>query len=451
MHMNILFGVIVGFIVLTILVVLHEFGHFYMAKKSGVKVNEFGIGFPPRAIGWIHLPTDEIENYLNQLSDEAKLQIPLQKIENIIKNTKAQSTRNKKKYYWIRFPKSEYNKPQKYLIFSLNYLPIGGFCAMDGESAADTRKGTFGATNFWQKTKILFGGVIMNWLTAIIIFTILAWTGMPSFLPDQFTIKNDENFTKDLVTVYDVQKDSPAEKAGIKVNSKIISMSEGDNLQSPIEVVNIHSIKEFNETHKGQVVSYKLSDPDGKIYQVTAKLNPEKDNLPALGIAMQSSNKQSLTRYTWSAPLVGLGTTAQITQKTFEGIGELVKNIFQGGLRQFSNNSSVKEEGKQQIEKAGDSVSGPVGIIGVLFPAFTSAGPTNLAFLAAVISISLACMNVLPIPALDGGRWFLIGLYKLRHKKLQKETEEKIVGRAFLVLIILSLFITILDIIKFTK
>ena len=166
---------------------------------------------------------------------------------------------------------------------------------------------------------------------------------------------------------------------------------------------------------------------------------------------MQSSNKQSLTRYTWSAPLVGLGTTAQITQKTFEGIGELVKNIFQGGLRQFSNNSSVKEEGKQQIEKAGDSVSGPVGIIGVLFPAFTSAGPTNLAFLAAVISISLACMNVLPIPALDGGRWFLIGLYKLRHKKLQKETEEKIVGRAFLALIILSLFITILDIINFTK
>ena len=60
-------------------------------------------------------------------------------------------------------------------------------------------------------------------------------------------------------------------------------------------------------------------------------------------------------------------------------------------------------------------------------------------------------MNVLPIPALDGGRWFLIGLYKLRHKKLQKETEEKIVGRAFLALIILSLFITILDIIKFTK
>ena len=58
MHMNILFGVIVGFIVLTILVVLHEFGHFYMAKKSGVKVNEFGIGFPPRAIGWIHLPAD---------------------------------------------------------------------------------------------------------------------------------------------------------------------------------------------------------------------------------------------------------------------------------------------------------------------------------------------------------------------------------------------------------
>ena len=130
---------------------------------------------------------------------------------------------------------------------------------------------------------------------------------------------------------------------------------------------------------------------------------------------------------------------------------QLIANVFQGTFRQFSNNNHLKEEGKQQINKVSESVSGPVGIIGQLFPAFTSAGPTNLAFLAAVISISLACMNVLPIPALDGGRWLLIGTYKLRKKKLKKETEEKIVGRAFLALIALSILITILDILKFTK
>ena len=94
-------------------------------------------------------------------------------------------------------------------------------------------------------------------------------------------------------------------------------------------------------------------------------------------------------------------------------------------------------------------MSGPVGIVGVLFPAFTAAGPNNLAFLAALISVSLACMNVLPIPALDGGRWLLIAIYKLRKKKLTKEKEEKIVSKAFLALLILILIVTILDITRF--
>ena len=96
-------------------------------------------------------------------------------------------------------------------------------------------------------------------------------------------------------------------------------------------------------------------------------------------------------------------------------------------------------------------MTGPVGILGVLFPSFVSTGPANVAFIAALISISLACMNVLPIPALDGGRWALIGIYKLRHKKLTKETEEKIVTRAFMVLLALIAIVTILDITRFFR
>ena len=93
-------------------------------------------------------------------------------------------------------------------------------------------------------------------------------------------------------------------------------------------------------------------------------------------------------------------------------------------------------------------MSGPVGIIGILFPAFTAAGPTNLAFLTALISVSLACMNVLPIPALDGGRWLLITIYKLRKKKLTKEIEERIVSRAMMVLLVLIAIVTVLDIVR---
>ena len=443
--MNLVFGIIVGFLVLTTLVVLHELGHFFMAKKNGVIVNEFGIGFPPRAIAWIHLPKDQVEDFIKNLPEEEQNKLPLTKIrQKLKKNTKSN-------YLWVRFPKSEYEKPQKYLIFSLNYLPIGGFCAMDGESAADTKKGTFGATNFWQKTQILFGGVIMNWLTAIFIFTILAWTGMPQFLPNQFTIKDDAKMKIQPVMIQEVIKDSPAEKAGIKSQSQILRISENKDLSNAIDVLSPNTVIEFNNAHRGKSATYELITPTNEKYLATANLNPEGSTQPSLGVSMKGSDEQFLIHYTWSAPLVGLGTTAQLTKETFSGIGQLVANIFQGVTRQFSSDNHLKEEGKQQINKVSESVSGPVGIIGNLFPAFTSAGPTNLAFLAAVISISLACMNVLPIPALDGGRWLLIGVYKLRKKKLKKETEEKIVGRAFLALLALSLLITILDILKFTK
>lgn len=160
------------------------------------------------------------------------------------------------------------------------------------------------------------------------------------------------------------------------------------------------------------------------------------------------SYSETFIRSTWSAPIVGFGTTLQLTGETFRGLGELVWNLITGVGRQFSLDSNVREAGQVAIGSVGDAVSGPVGIIGVLFPAFASTGATNLAFLAAIISISLACMNVLPIPALDGGRWLLIALYRLRGKKLSKETEEKIVSRAFMALIGLIILITILDITK---
>jgi len=440
--MHILFGVFIGLIVLTTLVVLHELGHFFMAKKNGVKVNEFGIGFPPRAIAWIHLPAEKVPEYLASLPEDFRQKINSKKIE---------SKLAKNKYCWLPFPKSEYKKPQEYLIFSLNYLPIGGFCAMDGESAADTKKGTFGATNFWQKTQILFGGVLMNWLTAIVVLTILAWTGMPTFLPHQFTIQHDAHAKSQPVTVSEVLKDSPAERAGIKARSKIKAMEVTGNKNTYLVALSPQTIIDFNDTNKNKDVTYYLVDENQNPYQVNAKLGSGEQNRPVLGVAMQSTGEQSLIHYTWSAPLVGLGTTLQITAETFKGLGAMVYNIFEGTVRQFSGNQSLKEAGKQQIEKVGDAVSGPVGIIGVLFPAFTNAGPTNLAFLSAIISVSLACMNVLPIPALDGGRWLLIGLFKLRHKKLSKRTEEKIVGGAFLALIGLSILITVLDIVKITK
>ncbi|MCQ2049966.1 MAG: M50 family metallopeptidase [Candidatus Saccharibacteria bacterium] len=397
--MNIFIGVIVGLFVLMTLVTAHEFGHFIAARRNGVKVLEFGICFPPRAIAWVKDP------------------------------------KTKK---WTRIKKEDWEKPQKGLVFSLNWLPIGGFCQMDGESANDTRKNTFGNAKYWAKTKILFAGVAMNWLISYIILTVLAWTGMPTFLDNQFTIESDTRHEYAPIVVNSVLEDSPAKNAGLESGDKILKINDA-------EIKEITDINKINQENAGQTVTYKI-DRNNEEKDLAVALNGQ-DAEYLLGITMSSD--QSLSYSTWSAPIVGLGLTAQMTGETFKGVGELIWNVISGAARQLSFNGETREEGREAISAAGDSVSGPVGIIGVIFPAFTSAGPTNVAFLAALISISLACMNVIPIPALDGGRWLLITIFKLRKKELSKEVEEKIVSRAFMVLLVLIALITILDITRF--
>ena len=442
--METFFGVIVGLLVLMALVTLHELGHFIMARRNGVRVLEFGICFPPRMVAWVKDP-----------------------------ETKK----------WKRLPKHEWKKPQKGLIFSINWLPIGGFCQMDGESDADTRKGTFGAASYWSKTKILFGGVAMNWLVAVVIFTILAWTGMPKLLDTgQFTVGVDTRAEKAPIEVTMVVDNSPAYAAGMQAGDLILAV-DGE------EIRGISALKVYNSEHAGQEVKFKMERPGAKcldttgvtgegsasgiageggensasevtdgesevscsddghlVYETTVAMNPE-DNEAGylLGIAMSETE----TSYsTWSAPIVGIGLTAQLTGETFKGVGTLLWNLVTGIGSQLSFDPSVRESGQASLQSVGDSVTGPVGIIGVLFPNSTAEGPAYLAFVAAIISVSLACMNVLPIPALDGGRWTLITIYKLRKKKLTKEVEEKIVARAMMVLLGLMFIVTILDIVR---
>ena len=420
--MDIFVGVIVGLLVLMLLVTMHELGHFIAARRNGVRVLEFGICFPPRAIAWVRDP----------------------------------KTRK-----WKRLPRKDWKKPQEGLIFSLNWLPIGGFCQMDGESAADTRKGTFGAASFWSKTKILFAGVAMNWLIAFIIFTILAWAGMPEFIEGQFKVSADTRVESIPVRITSVAEGSPAEKAGLVEGDYILAVN-GETVKYSSD------ISDINTKHAGEEVTYSVirgateecikrnecQDETCECYgkteyiETTATLNPI-DSEYLLGVTMAST--QALTYSTWSAPIVGAGLTLQLTGETFKGVGIMIGNLVSGAARLFSPSEDVREEGQAALSEVRDSVSGPVGIIGVLFPAFTSAGPSNLAFLAALVSVSLACMNVLPIPALDGGRWLLIAIYKIRGKTLSKETEEKIVSRAMMVLLALIFLVTILDIIRIAQ
>ena len=409
--MNTVFGILIGLLVLMVLIVAHEFGHFLVAKKNGVRVKEFGVGFPPRATAWLHVPPKTSDG----------------------------------KWTWKKLEKKDWEKPQDSLVFSLNFIPVGGFCAMDGESDDDERKGTFGAASYWKKTKILFAGVAMNWLVAFLILTVLCWTGLPPILENQYTVSRDATVTSlSPVTVTSVLDGSPAEAAGFRIDDIILYVSEHIEDDDVVVINTYNDVIAFNNSHAGESVVYHIFR-NNKTEIITVSLNSV-DAEYILGVTMSPGS--AVTTYTYSAPLVAAGLTVQLTGETFKGLWNLVVNLITGAARQVNLDATVREEGRAQISEATAGVSGIVGIIGGYFPGLVSAGPTYIFLFMAIISISLACMNVLPIPALDGGRWFMITVARLRGKKLSKEKEQKIVTRAFIFLLILMAVITVVDIIR---
>ncbi len=382
--MELVFGVIVGLLILAFLVVVHELGHAIVARRNGVVVEEFGIGFPPRA--------------------------------------------------WSK-------KLKNGVLFTLNWLPLGGFVKLQGEHDSANKKGDYGAATFWQKTKILLAGVLINWLTAAVLLTILALTGLPKILPNQFSIPSDTKISSQPVEVAQVSKGSPAEKAGLQTGDKLVRFA-GSSIATPDDLT------VMTKSHKSQKVEI-IYNRGGVEHTATTTLRPDDGGGQGyLGIA---SGQTSTIHATWSAPIVGVVTTGQLTALTFSGLGDMVANLGKGIAAQFSSDPQVKKAGSQEISTVQQSVAGPVGILGVIFPAAQREGMTQLVFLTAIISLTLAVMNVLPIPALDGGRWFTMALFRLMRRPLTKEREESIQAAGFLTLMTLIVLVTFADVSKIIK
>jgi regulator of sigma E protease len=356
--------VIIGLFVLVLLVVVHEFGHAIVAHKNGVVVEEFGIGLPPAA---------------------------------------------KKKTLKNGF------------IFSLNWLPVGGFVKLKGEYDAASEKGDYGAATFWKKTKILFAGVVFNWLFAAILLSILALFGLPKIMDNQFSIEGDRTTILQPVQIVSLIKDGAAEKAGLLADDKIIKF-DGQSVSTVGQLVALSK----KSQDKSVEITYSRKGSEASII-----LNLGNENNGGHIIGAGLGQNESI-KSTWSAPIVGVATTAQFTWLTVQSLGNLVVNIFTSG-----------------IKSVGNSVAGPVGILGSIFPSAIQGGLTQLVLLTAIVSISLAVMNILPIPALDGGRWLTMTLFKLFKKNLTKEREEKIQAIGFYVLMALIILVTINDIAKF--
>lgn len=367
---------ILGLILFVGLVVIHEFGHFVIARRNGVEVEEFGIGFPPRI--------------------------------------------------WGKKTKSGFD-------FTLNWLPLGGFVKLKGESDAATEPGTLGAATTWVKTKIMLAGVGMNLLVAFILLTALAWLGMPKLIDNQFTVKTDTTVARNDVLVGFTEDHSPAAKAGLQPRDRLVAIGTGSQLTVIRQASDLPGL---TEKYAGQKVTiryqHKGNQQDKQVLlRSRHEVEASKKTDNPKGYLGVSPTELTLTRSGWSAPVVGAGLIGQFTAATFQGLGTTVAAIFQGNGH-----------------KAAEQVSGPVGIV-VLLKDGSLLGYQFMLMIIAIISLTLAIMNVLPIPALDGGRLFMVLLSRLFGKQMSQEMEERIVGASFLFLMFLIVLITIVDVKRF--
>ena len=381
----IIWGVLLGLFVLILLVVLHELGHAIVAKRNGVKVEEFGVGFPPAAKKW----------------------------------------------------KVKRSFLGEDVTFSLNWLPLGGFVRLKGEYDSAKGEGTYGGSTFWVKTKILLAGVVMNWITAIVLFTILAIIGMPKILSNQVQLPFDTEVRRSPVTIAKITPNSPADKIGLKVNDELIKI----NGQPLTEAEKLPVITKQSSGKKVRV-EYRR---DGKESAVDVQLNDEKSAKESgyLGVISGQTEKMYST---WSAPIMGVATTGQLSYETIKGVGVLLVKTVHGSIGQIFGSAESKESARADLVSVSGSVAGPIGILGVLFPSIISSGIEQIIFVAALISLTLAVMNILPIPALDGGRWFTMTIFRLFKKDLTKEREENIQATGMLILLILTILVTISDV-----
>ncbi|HJQ08944.1 MAG TPA: M50 family metallopeptidase [Candidatus Saccharimonadales bacterium] len=372
---------ILGLLLFVGLVVLHEFGHFIAARRNGVEVEEFGIGFPPRA--------------------------------------------------WSR-------KTKRGFVFSLNWLPIGGFVKLKGENDSATEKGSFGAASFSTKTKIMLAGVGMNLLAAFAIFTALAWIGMPQILDNQFSVKSDTKVVQRELLVGYVEPGSPADKGGLEPRDKLFGFIDASSSFKQLgpdgrEVLtpfgSAAQLPSITKAHAGKPLTI-VYERGGERREANVVLRSHEEAKGSAYLGM-SPAEFTITRATWSAPVQSVGLIGQITAATFKGLGTAISALFQG-----------------DTAKASEQVSGPVGIV-VALKDGSLLGLQFVLLIIGIISLSLAIMNVLPIPALDGGRFYVMLLSRLFGKRLSQDMEERIVGSSFIFLLILIVLITIVDVRRF--
>jgi len=343
------------FFSLIFLTILHEFSHFLAAKKSGVFVEEFGIGYPPRIF------------------------------EKKIGNT----------------------------LYSINLLPFGAFVKLGGEIG----EGIFSKLPLFKRFIIVLAGVISFWVIACLIFIFLFKFGIPVSI-------SDEEFSNTAkVQIIEIAKNSPAQITGLKPGD-VIREFKFQNERYKIEKVN--DLQELIQKHKGERVILKI-ERGKEIFdvEIIPRVNPPEGEGPiGIGLSRIDIKKYPLLK----SILEGMKMTGILTLAIIEGYLLAIKNAFLGISPQFE-------------------LTGPVGIFNIMYQS-SKLGIIYFFHLLAIISVHLAIFNILPIPALDGGKLLFLTIEGIRKKAISPETEKKITAFFFGILVILAILVTIRDISK---
>lgn len=343
--------IFVAFIALLALLILsHEAGHFFASKIQKIKVEEFGFGFPPRLFS---------------------------------------------------FKKGE-------TLYSLNFLPLGGFVKVFGEDGGDpSDQKSFASRRFWEKFFVLVAGVTMNIVLAFLLFSFGYWQGIPA-------VGNGAHLQEVKVVVEDISPLSPASRSGILPGDIITGISREGAVQT---VLHADDFKKFIDASKGEQVIISLMR-EGKTLtiKVSPRLNPPAGE-GALGVAFQEIGVE---RFPWyQAVWEGLKATVFTMALTVKVFFLLITNIFRGDF------TLAKQ------------VSGPIGIYFFVGQS-VRLGIAYFIYIAALLSVNLAVLNALPIPALDGGRILFLIIEKIRGKTMNSQTERMVhtIGMALLFLLV---------------
>jgi regulator of sigma E protease len=383
-------SIILFFLIISILVIIHELGHMFVAKYFGVKVHEFGLGYPPKA---------------------------------------------KKIFSW------------KGTDFTLNWIPFGGFVRLEGEGdekEKSSHKDSLSTKKWYAQILILLAGVSMNFVFAWILLSISFMVGAPSS-----TSGISGKYAKNIRTVItSVSTESPAEMAGLKVGDRVLGASV---LQ--MQGTNQHIIGIPNENLNPTSLTTLIKDPKTEIVQILLQRGRECDlsnkicndeTLKSIQVAPQAGIIEGSKAIGISLDTVGtlrlpffkaLGVGMQVTliqtKDIFVGFGRLVSSAFTGS-------GAMKE------------VSGPVGIVGIVHDV-QKAGWVYVLSLTALISLNLAVLNLVPFPALDGGRILVILIETAIRRPLPEKFTYYLNLSGFSILMLFMLVVTYQDILRLIK